>query len=178
MDYTNQKMKQALLEKQTREIMKRLKLEEHKHRVKIATQILLPYRILKENEDKGTYIGRFYPEKHDTIPSFWEWMEQKHPHTYEVLHADFGKRWEFVTNQNEIINGKTHDDLKEEYKKDNEQFKTEQERRVVFGKFYIGYDFDDFSEFDFWGDHKHTPAETEQFRNLCKEVQAEQGVEL
>lgn len=46
-----------------------------------------------------------------------------------MLHADFGKRWEFVTNQNEIINGKTHDDLKEEYKKDKSQWETDRKNR-------------------------------------------------
>jgi hypothetical protein len=124
-------------------------------------------------------INRFYPRYVDDIQPFNEWLSVNHPGQmalYDKFNYLFWRGFECERLLSAYATAdelQTCKDLEEEYQQAQQSFKSEKERRYLFARFYVGFDFNSFSGFDFYGDTTHTQAEIEQFRRECEEIQAD-----
>jgi hypothetical protein len=158
----------------------------------------IPYKVIKQSRDKlatishkngimcidkpqttEMQINRFYPRYVDDIQPFNEWLSVNHPEQmalYDKYKFTFWHGFEceqllsrYATTE-ELATCK---ELQEEYQTAQQSFKNEQQRRYLFARFYVSFDFNSFSGFDFYGDTSHTQAEIEQFRRECLEIQSD-----
>lgn len=187
---TIQDMKTALQRKKRDDMLKTLKLREHFERVRLAERLRIPYRVILDNHKDGIeadeqHINRYYPKNWQTITPFWEWLEHEKPGIYAEAQNDIfnfiydsSKATHFTDDGKPCTDdsccSEKYKELQEEWKISQENFTTAAERRYLFARFLMGYDFSTFGEFDFFGNRgKHTQAEIEQFKEECEQLQAD-----
>jgi hypothetical protein len=124
-------------------------------------------------------ISRFYPRYVDDIQPFDVWLQEYHPEKMALYDKYKFTFWQGFDCER-ILQGyataeelATCKELQEEYQTAQQSFSNEKERRYLFGRFYAGFDFDEFSGFDFYGDTTHTQADIERFRAECIEIQTD-----
>lgn len=182
--YTTEQAKQALVKKQIDDMMKRLKLQQHKENVKRVAICGLPYKILKDcsNKHDGEITpNRFYPKCWRNIQPFNDWLCEAHP-DMAAMFADSDQRMKFMFgNAMEISENAWTDEYKTlyaEYEKGQQSFNEDtpegiQRRRYYMARFLSGYDLNTFSMFDFFGDTSHSNTEMQQFKVECEQLQQE-----
>jgi hypothetical protein len=204
---TIEDMQKALWRKKTADMIKQIKLKEHKQAVFLADRFSIPYKCIIDNwsdrkaqvqnidgiasvqpaKKEETPFSRFYPRSPNSIPCFWEWLEQERPNRYREIMQQYGNTIAFMydstkarantpTGETPVLNSECYREeykaLHEEYQQANETMRTAADRRYYTARFLKGYDFTTFTEFNFYGcKGQHTAEQLETFRTDCIALQ-------
>lgn len=156
--------KEALLKIKIETSRKKWALVLHQDRQQATLDTGIPFKIISEFEK--THPGRtppnaYYPSCRAEQPSFWQWMKRVHPeqipdNVIDALLPDLNLKPQYAY-------------LQSEYESD---IRTPPEQLTYYmAHFLKGYDLQEFSSFDFWGDTTRSEAETMAFYNQCMALQ-------
>jgi hypothetical protein len=109
-------MEKALWKKKTDDLIKKIKLQEHKQAVSLAERFYIPYKCIMDNwsnrtaqvqnidgmasiqpeKIQETPFNRYYPRSPNNIPYFWEWLEQEQPDRHREIMQQYGNTIAFM----------------------------------------------------------------------------------
>lgn len=115
-------MEKALWKKKTDDLIKKIKLQEHKQAVFLAERFYIPYKCIMDNwnerkaqvqnvdgiasiqpaQKEETPFNRYYPRSPNNIPYFWEWLEQEQPDRYRKIMEQYGETINFMFDFNKM----------------------------------------------------------------------------
>lgn len=161
-------MEKALWKKKTDDLIKKIKLQEHKQAVNLAERFCIPYKCIIDNWNdhtaqvqnmdglasiqpakiEETPFNRYYPRSPHNIPLFWEWLKQERPDLHKEIMEQYGETINFMYDSNKArANTPTGEQpvlnsecYREEYKALYEEYEQANEtiKTAADQKYYLG----------------------------------------